>query len=684
MTLDVIFTLDELEAAEAASANPYLSNPARGLQLLTRLVGQPAAQEAQRAQLARLHTLIHQDFIALTARGSYPGEAQALRQLLGLEEALENLALFPDLASKTVVGVGGGFSAGKSRFLNTLLGVDLLPESLEPTTAIPSFITRGEADIVALNTFNQRIPLDHDALQAITHAFNEHYRDSLGEGFGFAHILKLLMLHQAQLPWDNLAFLDTPGYSKADTEGAALTDQDIAHRQLSEADQVLWLLSAKNGSIRQDDLEFLRTLDHSRPIFFVVTQADLVGEARIGAILDSTRQAIEQADIPCAGLMAWAAPLGTEQGELIAGDDIRDWLEQLDGELKYTRHRRTCERVLDGYIHHNQYSLAGSRKKLALLNTLLPLADQLPEGERNTLRELIQEQQNNQKSFTDLVSAFSALKSDMLAAVVQVVGDLAIDAPSSEETLLKALKYHDNGKHELALACFQDAAELGHPAAQFNLGLYHTQGLGTPKSDQQAIAWYRKAAEQGHAGAQFNLGTHYGSGCGVKKDSSQAVFWYTKAAEQGHADAQFNLGESYANGEGVPRNEQKAIAWYQIADAQDHLAAQFQLLQLSARQGNKDSQFALAICYEKGRGTVKDIKKSVEWYRIAAKAGHPDAQFKIAEHYLSGEILPKNSAHAKSWLEKSATQGNSAAIALLKKFEKATWARRYDPFNWGK
>ena len=672
MSLDFNFSLEELEAAEAATANPYLSHPARGLQLLARLIGHPApeaVQEAQRAQLARLHALIHQDFIALTARGSYPGEAQALRHLLALEDALENLALFPDLASKRVVGVGGGFSAGKSRFLNTLLGVDLLPESLEPTTAIPSFITRGEANIVALNCFDHRIALDRDALQAITHAFNDHYRGSLGEGFGFAHILKLLMLHQPHLPWDGLAFLDTPGYSKADAEGAAETDQNIALRQLTEADHVLWLLSAKNGSIRQDDLDFLRRLNHPQPIFFVVTQADLVGEARIDAILESARAAIEQAGIPCAGLMAWAAPLGSEHGERIAGDDVRVWLGQLDSRPKYTQHRRNCEQILDGYIRHNQDSLADSRKKLALLNTLLPLADQLPESERSTLQGLIREQRHSQGAFKEQVEQFIALKGEILKLVGDIVGEVAVDAPSSDEIFRQAIQHHDQQRYELAATHFLQAAMLGHASAQFNLGVYHANGVAVAQSDEQAVAWYRKAAEQEHASAQFNLAAHYDTGIGVAPDQYQSAKWYSRAARQGHKEAQFILGLGYANGQGVPHDEQQAIEWLQKAAAQDHLEAQFHLLQLSASKGNINSQYALAICHETGRGTAEDLAQSVHWYKEAAKAGHPDAQLNIGKHYLSGEVLTKNSAHAKSWLRKSAAQGNQRANALLQKLE---------------
>jgi tRNA U34 5-carboxymethylaminomethyl modifying GTPase MnmE/TrmE len=429
MSLDFNFTLEELEAAEAATANPYLSDPAQGLQLVTRLIAQPGGEASgeKRRQLHRLHQLIHQSFVSLAARDDYPAEAQAYRELLSLEQSLEDLVAFPDLANKTVIGVGGGFSAGKSRFLNSLLGVDLLPESLEPTTAIPSYIVRGEREaIVALNSFAQEVELDRQALLAITHAFYKHYQRLLGVDIGFAHILRLLMI---QLPglWQSLAFLDTPGYSKADRNHDAHSDARIAQRQLAEADHVLWLLSAKNGSIRRDDLEFLRTLNHSRPVFFVITQADLVGEARIRAILNSTAQALDDAGIARAGLMAWAAPLGDTCGRHIAGDDVRAWLDTLNGQPKRTQKRLICARILDGIIAHNSNALLNNRELLAAMNELLPIAASLTANRREAVRQQIDRLRNEQRRLNELVSAFGELKREMLETISRIVGHLVED-----------------------------------------------------------------------------------------------------------------------------------------------------------------------------------------------------------------------------------------------------------------
>lgn len=573
MSIDHVFPLEELEAAVMATLNPYLRNPARGMQLLARLTGHPAPEsvkQEQREHLDRLHTLIHKDFIDLSTRCSYSSEALAMQQLLVMEESLENFSLFPDLARKHVIGVGGGFSAGKSRFLNTLLGVDLLPESLEPTTAIPSFITRGEADIVALNSFNHRVTLDRDALQAITHAFNDHYRDSLSDGFGFSHILKLLMLHQPHLAWGNIAFLDTPGYSKSDVDGNIHTDQDIALRQLVEADHILWLLSAKNGSIRQDDLGFLRHLKHPQPIFFVITQADLVGEERINAIIDSTRKAIEQAGIPFAGLMAWTAPPSRDHGTRVAGDDVSVWLDKLNEIPKNTLFRSSCQQVLDGYIDYNQESLVSSRRKLALLNTLLPLVDDLPESERVTLQELIREQRQSQVLFKEQFDQFTTLKRDMVEVIGAIAGELetpvvetiesrqhyqdlvdllsaiavqkSVSFTPQEELLQQAkasLKYEQNVPDSSISSV--TSADEGYADALFSLGNSYENGLGVRRNEYKAISYYKDAANAGHSEAQLKLAKHYLSGEYLKKHSGHAKAWLKKSAIQGNLEAKMLL-----------------------------------------------------------------------------------------------------------------------------------------------
>jgi GTP-binding protein EngB required for normal cell division len=428
-SLNFTFSPEALAQAEAATTNPYLADPTRGLELVTRLITHSAAALAvgQRANLARLHQLIHERFFSLAARDDHPGAVLAHRKLLALEASLQDLVSFPDLANKSIIGVGGGFSAGKSRFLNTLLGQPLLPEDTTPTTAIPTFLTHGAApSTVALNTFNHQVPLDAPALAAITHAFRKHYLQTAGQEVGFAHVLKLLMLRTPVFSWTNLAFLDTPGYSKADGEGTH-TDERLALQQLAEADHLVWLINAKNGSIREDDVTFLRTLKHPEPVFVVLTQADLIGQSSMDAVMTSTREALGHAGIACAGLMAWAAPLHATQGERVAGEDVLAWLTGLDQTPKFTTKRNDCAQVLDAYIHHSGNALKHNLALLAALNELLPLTNELPSNRQQALRDQVERGRNEQKRLRELVGEFEALKRELLMEVGAIVGEVAVD-----------------------------------------------------------------------------------------------------------------------------------------------------------------------------------------------------------------------------------------------------------------
>lgn len=110
-----------------------------------------------------------------------------------------------------------------------------------------------------------------------------------------------------------------------------------------------------------------------------------------------------------------------------------------------------------------------------------------------------------------------------------------------------------------------DAANKGDADAQYRLAISLEKRNIHPDYEQVAY-WLQKAAEQGHDAAQYHLGLaySYGNGFGVPQSHEQALYWYRKAADQGNADAQFQLGNNYAFGWGVPKNSKLAYMWYTI------------------------------------------------------------------------------------------------------------------------
>ena len=109
-------------------------------QLLTKLISTPETLSEDEESFRKLEKLIRSDFLKLCSGIGIPGESALYNELLLMLSDLRKLIEFPYLANKNLLAVGGGFSAGKSRFLNSIVGEELLlPEGIQPTTAIPTW-----------------------------------------------------------------------------------------------------------------------------------------------------------------------------------------------------------------------------------------------------------------------------------------------------------------------------------------------------------------------------------------------------------------------------------------------------------------------------------------------------------------------------------------------------------------
>jgi len=90
-------------------------------------------------------------------------------------------------------------------------------------------------------------------------------------------------------------------------------------------------------------------------------------------------------------------------------------------------------------------------------------------------------------------------------------------------------------------------------------------GYGIEKDPQQAAYWYQQAANSGHPEAQYFLALLYSSGKGVKKDEEQAERWISSSASQGYSPAMAELGKRFASGNGVAKDDKRAYFWLTLA-----------------------------------------------------------------------------------------------------------------------
>lgn len=230
-------------------------------------------------KLEYVESIITRELPELVKKVAPPNIYELMADFRAEYEKFKDFIIYEALIGKNIIGLGGGFSSGKSSFLNSLMGEgEILPENINPSTSVPAYLVHGEENNVkAINIFDACVELDLPAINEISHGFG-----AVGDEDGQAtdavqlgHVLKNLFLETPLQRYKNLVFLDTPGYSKPDSQNySAKTDENIARQQLNTVDMILWFLPVNEaGSFTDSDIRFIRSLDKNIPITVICSKA---------------------------------------------------------------------------------------------------------------------------------------------------------------------------------------------------------------------------------------------------------------------------------------------------------------------------------------------------------------------------------------------------------------------------
>ncbi len=145
------------------------------------------------------------------------------------------------------------------------------------------------------------------------------------------------------------------------------------------------------------------------------------------------------------------------------------------------------------------------------------------------------------------------------------------DSETSTATETEAVEVEDSFDEEQSrqqVAVKPESAESttpGNDAEQsYAKGMAYAFGDGVRKNYKKAFEHFLQAAELGHPGAQYRLGVAYAYGEGVDPDITESINWYRQAAQSGNTTAQRTLASLYLDGTGVPRDPVMAHAWYRV------------------------------------------------------------------------------------------------------------------------
>ncbi len=246
----------------------------------------------------------------------------ALLALQEIKKELQLVASYPSLFQKNMVAVGGGFSAGKSSFLNHLLGLNLkLPEAMEVATAIPTYCLKGEREVLMGRSQNGGVV----ELPYLT--FDHKFLDSLG--FNLKEIMPSMLLSATSVPFEFLCFIDTPGYD-APNQGYTGRDRQASKEYLNHAKHILWFISCERGGIEKSDLDYLQELyeEHGKQVFIVLNKADLKITSQLEEIAVQTKETLENNGIEFLGIGVYSSERYQEIKEFSEKSPVFDSLEK--------------------------------------------------------------------------------------------------------------------------------------------------------------------------------------------------------------------------------------------------------------------------------------------------------------------------------------------------------------------
>ncbi|WP_120915481.1 dynamin family protein [Helicobacter pylori] len=274
----------------------------------------------------------------------------ALLTLQEIQKELQLVASYPSLFQKTIVAVGGGFSAGKSTFLNNLLGLKLkLPEDMNPTTAIPTYCLKGKREV--LMGFSQ-----NGGMVELPHLkFDHQFLKSLG--FNLKEIMPFMLLSAPSVPFEFLCFIDTPGYNPGN-QGYTGGDKEASKESLKHAKHILWLISCERGGIESDDLEFLQELyEEGKQVFIVLSRADRRTKSQLEEVAKQIRETLKDHGIEFLGIGAYSSTRYQEYKEFSEKSKVFNSLEEF---LMKLNQRSEKQNEILGYLYevHSMYEKA--------------------------------------------------------------------------------------------------------------------------------------------------------------------------------------------------------------------------------------------------------------------------------------------------------------------------------------
>jgi len=214
------------------------------------------------------------------------GHARALHAL----EATGKIAELAVERSRPVrVAIVGEFNAGKSTFINAVIGADVAPTGVLPTTATLHHLRYAPDPFARIQFYEgevkERIVPSAELRTALK---------ALDTGN-----VKRVEILQPIASLTRVEILDTPGFNAPDPRHT-----DAARSAFEEADAAIWLLDA-GQPLKQSERRILEEAKTAKlPVQILVNKADRLGPDDLAKVMQNVDESLDEA-----GLRSWSTPI---------------------------------------------------------------------------------------------------------------------------------------------------------------------------------------------------------------------------------------------------------------------------------------------------------------------------------------------------------------------------------------
>jgi hypothetical protein len=205
--------------------------------------------------------LIKIDFKQFCDKESAINDVKEIERLEYINKEMHLIANHPQIHSKNMGAIGGGFSSGKSSFINSFITDSniRLPIGIRPVTAIPSYIICNEKnELYGISYRGGKFEIAPEIYKSLSHEFLKSFSFNLRE-----IILQTVVSCPMKKDYfENICLVDTPGYDSAD-ENISKYDFETALLHIKDTNFLVWVIGLdKTGTIPESDLNFLNELSN--------------------------------------------------------------------------------------------------------------------------------------------------------------------------------------------------------------------------------------------------------------------------------------------------------------------------------------------------------------------------------------------------------------------------------------